>query len=108
MMCLYKGKSESKYRCILPMNRTIIASCYFVMPWYVVPLLDGRYLDQCRKCSVSWKLVTLLNKLTKKDVCTVIQLFQVQNLEPTNNHRQVVTICGVSAMSFQQGQKFCL
>ena len=71
-----------------------VASCYFVMPWHVVPLLGGWYLDQCRKCSISWKLATVLNKWTKENARAVIQLLQALNLEPMNNHRQVVTICG--------------
>jgi tRNA A22 N-methylase len=58
--------------------------------------------------SVSWKLATILNKWTKEDMHAIIQLLQAQNLEPMNNHRQVVTICGVGAISVQQGQKWCL
>jgi hypothetical protein len=85
----------------------IVASCYFVIPWYTVPLLGGWYPDQCRKCSISWKLGTLLNKWTKGDVRAVIQLLQAWNLEPMNS-RQVVTICGLGAMSVQQGHKWCL
>jgi len=44
---------------------------------------------QCQ-CSVSWKMVTLLNWWTREDVCAVIQILWAQNIEHLNVHRQIV------------------
>ena len=45
---MYEGKSENSffYSC-----EKIIASCYFVMCWYLIPLLGFRHLQQCRRYS---------------------------------------------------------
>jgi len=75
--------------------------------FYVVRQLDsfasylptGLHLGFCR----SWPLF-----LPSSFSSVFLVLLQAQNLEPTNNHRQVVTICGVGAVSVQQGQKRCL
>jgi hypothetical protein len=57
MLSLYKGKSESKCPCFIPMKHDF--SKLFICPaLYMAPLLGGEYLEQCRKCSISWKLAT--------------------------------------------------
>jgi hypothetical protein len=89
---------ESKFYCFIPVKQVIIASCCFVICWYMVPVQEMQGW-----CSVSWKMATLLNRGRS----VLLSSSCGYTMEPMNICRQMVVAYGADVMSVQQLWKWC-
>lgn len=93
-----RGKSERKFQ-FFHSCETVVVSCYFVIRWYVIPPLGGRFV-QYAKCSGG-----ATHNRRRGVRC------EHKSWNPVNIHRQIVSVyVGVMmsvCLSVQQVRKLC-
>jgi hypothetical protein len=75
---------KESFTILFTVKQTAVARCYFVIPWYVVPPLGGRFLLHCRKriasatdgkCRPCWR------RGQRKSIALLSQILWAQNME---------------------------